>query len=113
MQATWPMVIYAVLSLTVIRMIPVFLSLLGTGLDLSTKLFIGWFGPRGLASVVFAVIVFDADVPGKEILAVATACTVLLSILAHGASANPFVGMLQRNHARAVPSANVLPLTTE
>jgi sodium/hydrogen antiporter len=92
---TWPMVIYAVLSLTVVRMVPVFLSLAGTGLSVGNKLFIGWFGPRGLASVVFAVIVFNADVPGKEVMAVTTACTVLLSIVAHGASANPLIQLLR------------------
>ena len=95
-SVTWPMVIYAVLSLTVIRMAPVFLSLAGTGMSVRSKLFIGWFGPRGLASIVFAVIVFDADVPGKDVMAVTTACTVLLSVLAHGASANPLVQAIAR-----------------
>ena len=91
------MLIYAVLSLTVIRMAPVFLSLLGTGMNVGTKLFIGWFGPRGLASIVFAIMVFDADVPGKETLVLAAACTVLLSIIMHGATANPLIALLQRD----------------
>ena len=93
---TWSMLIYAVLSLTVIRMLPVLLSLAGTGMSTARKLFIAWFGPRGLASVVFAVIVFDAGVPGRETLAATAACTVLLSIIAHGATANPIVGLLSR-----------------
>jgi NhaP-type Na+/H+ or K+/H+ antiporter len=97
-RMTWSMLIYAVLSLTVIRIVPVVLSLLGTGMSRGTKLFIGWFGPRGLASIVFAVIVFDADVPGKETIAVTAACTVLLSIIAHGVTANPLITVLGRSH---------------
>jgi NhaP-type Na+/H+ or K+/H+ antiporter len=92
---TWPMLVYALLSLTAIRMVPVFVSLIGSGMDTGTKLFVGWFGPRGLASVVFAVIAFDADVPGKEILAITTGCAVLLSIVAHGATANPLIALLR------------------
>lgn len=91
---TWPMLLYAVLSLTVIRILPVFLCLAGTGMSARSKLFIGWFGPRGLASIVFAVIVFDAGAPGKETLAVTAACTVLFSVIAHGASANPLIARL-------------------
>jgi NhaP-type Na+/H+ or K+/H+ antiporter len=93
----WSMLIYAILSLTIIRMIPVFVSLLGTEMSPGKKLFIGWFGPRGLASIVFAIMVFDADVHGKETLVLTTTCTVLLSIIAHGATANPLVGTLRRN----------------
>jgi sodium/hydrogen antiporter len=93
---TWTMVIYSLLSLTVIRMVPVFLSLLGTGMRTDTKLFVGWFGPRGLASIVFAVIVFDAGVPGKETIAITVVLTVLLSIIAHGATANPLIASLAR-----------------
>jgi sodium/hydrogen antiporter len=93
---TWPMLIYAALSLTVIRMVPVFLSLLGTGTDSPTRLFIGWFGPRGLASIVFAVIAFNANVPDKEVLGVVAGMTVLLSVFAHGATANPLIAVLRR-----------------
>ena len=98
-QVTWPIVIYALLSLTVIRMVPVFLSLLGTGMSIGNKLFIGWFGPRGLASIVFGVIVFDAEVPGRETVAVTVVLTVLLSIVAHGATANPLITTLGRNRS--------------
>lgn len=96
-RMTWQMLIYALLSLTLIRMVPVFLSLLGTGMSAGTKLFIGWFGPRELASIVFAIIVFDADVPGKGTLAATAACTVLLSIVAHGVTANPLITVLRRD----------------
>ena len=96
-QMTWQMVLYAVLSLTVIRMLPVLLALAGTGMTTATKLFIGWFGPRGLASIVFAVIVFDAGLPGRGTVAATAVCTVLLSIVAHGVTANPLVATLGRH----------------
>ncbi len=96
--------VYAVLSLTVVRMLPVALSLTGTGARWPTQAFVGWFGPRGLATVVFALtVVEDFDVPGaSRIVAVATV-TVLLSVLAHGLSASAltsrYVGWLSRNRA--------------
>nr|WP_294501245.1 cation:proton antiporter [uncultured Rhodopila sp.] len=93
-QITWQAALYAVLSLTVIRMLPVFLSLAGTGMSTGRKLFIGWFGPRGLASIVFAVIVFDAGLPGRNTLAVTAACTVLLSVIVHGMTANPVIAAM-------------------
>ena len=93
-QITWQAALYAVLSLTVIRMLPVFLSLAGTGMSTGRKLFIGWFGPRGLASIVFAVIVFDAGLPGRNKLAVTAACTVLLSVIVHGMTANPVIAAM-------------------
>jgi NhaP-type Na+/H+ or K+/H+ antiporter len=100
-RVTWSMIAYAVLSLTVVRMVPVFLSLAGSGMPAGEKLFVGWFGPRGLASIVFAVIIFDAAAPGRDTLVITTACTVLLSILAHGATANPLVAMLLRSRRNA------------
>ena len=86
----WRIALYAALSLTVIRMVPVFLCLAGLGLDARSKLFIGWFGPRGLASVVFSVIVFGETLPGGDTLVAAVVVTVLFSIVAHGLTANPF-----------------------
>lgn len=91
---TWQVVLYAVLSLTVIRMLPVFLVLAGLKLRADEKLFIGWFGPRGLASIVFIVIVLNANLPGGGTLAATVVCTVALSILGHGLSANPLVARL-------------------
>ena len=61
-----------------------------TGLDLESKLFVGWFGPRGLASIVFAVIVLGEKLPSSETLVITVACTVLLSVLGHGLTANPW-----------------------
>jgi len=83
-----PIVLYAVLSLTVIRMIPVFVSVIGLGLSTETKLFLGWFGPRGLASIVFGVIVLEAELPHGDVISAVVVYTVLLSVIAHGVSAN-------------------------
>ena len=89
-QADWQVALYAVLSLTLIRMVPVAVALLGTGLPPATVAFIGWFGPRGLASVIFALVALE-DLHDEAELAVAViATTVLLSVLAHGLSAKPF-----------------------
>jgi NhaP-type Na+/H+ or K+/H+ antiporter len=93
-RLTWEAIAYAVLSLTVVRMVPVLLSLSGTGLAAKDKLFIGWFGPRGLASIVFAVMAVDAEVPGKETIGLVVSVTILLSVIAHGLSAKPFSRML-------------------
>jgi sodium/hydrogen antiporter len=86
----WRLLLYAVLSLTLIRMLPVFLSLAGSGMNTESKLFIGWFGPRGLASIVFGVIVMNANLPNSHTMAVVVVFTVVLSILAHGITANPW-----------------------
>ena len=71
-------------------MLPVFLALAGLKVNSEGKLFIGWFGPRGLASIVFAVIVVNANLPNSGTLAMAVVCTVILSIILHGLSANPW-----------------------
>ena len=88
---SWLILIYALLSLTVIRMLPVFVALAGSGISTEGKLFIGWFGPRGLASIVFAVIVLDSKLPHADLVAMTVTCTIILSIVAHGISANPLV----------------------
>jgi len=91
---SWEVVLYAVLSLTLIRMLPVFLVLTGMRMQASEKLFMGWFGPRGLASIVFAVIVLNEHLPGGGTIAMTAVCTILLSVVAHGVSANPLVAAL-------------------
>ncbi len=90
-RVTWPALLYAMLSLTVIRMLPVFLCLIGTRTSVADKLFIGWFGPRGLATIVFAVLVLDEKLPGNDTIMLAAGWTVLLSVIAHGVTANPLV----------------------
>ena len=87
---SWFDLLYAVLSLTLIRILPVFLVLSGTGMSTEDKLFVGWFGPRGLASIVFGVIVLNANLPNSGPIAVTVVCTIMLSILAHGITANPW-----------------------
>src|SRR3954471_17084436 len=89
-EITWQIVVYALLSLTVVRMLPVALALLGTGARGPTVAFLGWFGPRGLASIVFAVILIDdADLPHMQTLLLAIAVTIAISIYAHGLTARP------------------------
>jgi len=92
----WRVVLYAILSLTLVRMLPVFAVLSGEGLRTSEKLFIGWFGPRGLASIVFAVMVLNQQLPGGRTISMTVVCTIALSILAHGLSANPLVAALTK-----------------
>jgi NhaP-type Na+/H+ or K+/H+ antiporter len=87
---SWTILLYSFLSLTVIRMLPVFLCLTGSGIDTEGKLFIGWFGPRGLASIVFAVMVVNSGLPDSGPLAMTVVCTIVLSIVAHGVTANPW-----------------------
>jgi NhaP-type Na+/H+ or K+/H+ antiporter len=77
-------------------MLPVFLVLTGLNLRTDEKLFIGWFGPRGLASIVFAVIVLNHDLPGGGTIAITAACTILFSIIGHGISANPLIAALAK-----------------
>ena len=91
---TWQVMLYALLSLTVARMLPVFLVLTGTGIRTDEKLFMGWFGPRGLASIVFAVMVINAQLPGGDTITSVVVCTILFSIIAHGLSAIPAIAVL-------------------
>jgi NhaP-type Na+/H+ or K+/H+ antiporter len=88
---TWQIVLYAVLSLTLVRMIPVAIAMFGSGARRPTVALVGWFGPRGLASIVFAVIVEDAHWPHTAAILTATYVTVGLSVMVHGASAVPLV----------------------
>ena len=87
---SWLILLYAVLSLTLIRILPVFLVLTGLGVSTEGKLFMGWFGPRGLASIVFGVIVVNANLPNSGSIAMIVVCTIMLSILGHGITANPW-----------------------
>jgi NhaP-type Na+/H+ or K+/H+ antiporter len=89
-ELTWEIVVYAVLSLTVVRMVPVALSLVGKHIRLDTIAFLGWFGPRGLASILFGLLVLEeADLGnGPQIYLIVT-WTVLISVFAHGVTASP------------------------
>jgi NhaP-type Na+/H+ or K+/H+ antiporter len=90
--------IYAVLSLTVVRMIPVAISLIGTRLSTATVLFMGWFGPRGLASIVLGLVYLEQEshLPGESTISLAVMVTVLMSIFAHGFSTLPGIGLYEK-----------------
>ena len=90
--------LYAVLSLTVIRMVPVAIALIGTGLSRDTILFMGWFGPRGLASIVLGLVYLEHEMhlPGESTIRFAVMATVLFSIFAHGLSAIPGMELYAR-----------------
>lgn len=102
---TWQTALYAVLSLTVVRILPVTVALAGTRLGRPAVLFVGWFGPRGLASVVFALLAVE-DLNGAVARPATTviAFTVLLSVLAHGLTADP---LAKRYGSRLAPPQEV------
>ena len=101
-SVTWGVIAFAVLALTLVRMIPVAVSLAGTGLSRSSVAFIGWFGPRGLASIVLALVVVDEEpgLPALDLIIAATTVTVLASVFLHGFTARP----LSRAYSRHVSS---------
>jgi sodium/hydrogen antiporter len=89
-DVTWSVALYAVLSLTVVRLLPVAIAMIGTGARRPTVAFLGWFGPRGLASIVFAVLVLEeGGLPHDDLILVTTYFTIGLSVLAHGLTAAP------------------------
>jgi sodium/hydrogen antiporter len=86
----WRVIGYAVLSLTVVRMLPVALAMLGTGMRRVTAGFLGWFGPRGLASIVFVLLLVEqTDLPERPLMLAVVTWTVALSVYAHGLTAWP------------------------
>lgn len=89
---SWQNIVFAVLSLTVVRMAPVALSLVGSGLKRQTAAFVGWFGPRGLASIIFGLIAFESlhEDPAVATVLSVIATTVVLSVIAHGLTAPPW-----------------------
>jgi NhaP-type Na+/H+ or K+/H+ antiporter len=96
-HVNWQMALYAVLSLTLVRMLPVAIAMIGSGAKRQTVAFLGWFGPRGLASIVFAVIaVQEAHLTGADTILLTTYLTIGLSVLAHGITATP----LAKRYAR-------------
>jgi NhaP-type Na+/H+ or K+/H+ antiporter len=103
-NTSWRPILYAILSLTVVRMAPVALALRGVGLRRDTVTLMGWFGPRGLASVVFTLLALErfqeASRPADTLIAAAT-WTILLSVVAHGLSATPLSGWYARRLAAA------------
>ncbi len=95
-EFTWEILAYSILSLTLVRILPVWLVLRSTELKMREKLFVGWFGPRGLASIVFAIVVLDANLPGSSIIASTAVTTIGLSVILHGLTANTFIKELSK-----------------
>ena len=96
-HATWHPVVLALLFLTVVRMLPIWVSLIGTGLKPRDTLFLGWFGPRGLASILFTLIMIDEfDFPREQELLSCVSMTVFISIILHGMSATPLSNWIGR-----------------
>jgi sodium/hydrogen antiporter len=106
-QYTLPVFLYAVLSLTVVRMVPVAIALIGTGLSPASVVFMGWFGPRGLASIVLGLVYLEEGMylPGESTTRLAVIVTVALSIFAHGFSAVPGINLYARKIAALGPGA--------
>lgn len=89
-HAGWKTMMLSLLFLTVVRMLPIWLSLTGLKISAFDKFFLGWFGPRGLASILFALLVLERyAIPGAQELAACVVLTVLLSIVLHGVTATP------------------------
>jgi NhaP-type Na+/H+ or K+/H+ antiporter len=106
----WRIALYAVLSLTVVRMAPVAISMVGAGYGRPAIAFIGWFGPRGLASVVFGLLIIEelpADDPRVGTVISTIVLTVLLSVVAHGISARPLTTWMGRQPLPAVDANGV------
>ena len=94
---TWNAALYGLLSLTIVRMVPVGLALIGVHARRPTVAFLGWFGPRGLASIVFAVIVVEeSHLPQVSTILLATYVTVGMSVLLHGLTASPLANRYAR-----------------
>ena len=104
---TWQIALYAVLSLTLIRMLPVALALRKQGFSRDAVLFLGWFGPRGLASIVLGLIVVEEapQVADRGLIQVVVVATVLLSVLAHGITAAPLSEAFARRSTPGVKPA--------
>jgi NhaP-type Na+/H+ or K+/H+ antiporter len=103
--------LYAFLSLTIIRMIPVAIGLLGTRLRSDTVLMMGWLGPRGLASIVFLIMPNEASHEAEvstEFLLATVSWTILLSVLLHGISALPLANWYGKRMEKASPDSEEL-----
>src|SRR3954463_15320141 len=103
-EASWKLALYAVLSLTLVRMVPVAIAMWGSRARAPTVGFLGWFGPRGLASIFFAVIVIEESrLPHESLITLAIYLTVGLSVLAHGLTAAPLAGRYARWYEQHPP----------
>ena len=113
-HVSWQIALYAALSLTLVRMLPVGVAMIGAGARPPTVGFLGWFGPRGLASIVFAVIVVEeAHLPGVDTILATTYVTIGLSVIAHGITAAPlarrYAGWYESHPRDRVPVMESVP----
>jgi len=106
---SWQVVAYVILSLVAIRVVSVIIAVTGTGAAWQTKLFMGWFGPRGLATIVFTVLLLDDAVPNKELIAAIAVTGVVLSVYAHGFTAPWLSGLYADWYKRTGSDAKELP----
>jgi NhaP-type Na+/H+ or K+/H+ antiporter len=106
---SWQVVLYVALSLVAVRMASVFVATAGTGAAWQTKLFMGWFGPRGLATVVFSLLLLDEAIPQKELIATVAVTGVVFSVYAHGFTAPWLSGVYARWYAAHGKEREVLP----
>ncbi|MFF3861386.1 cation:proton antiporter [Streptomyces sp. NPDC002209] len=109
---SWRIVGYSVLSLTVIRMVPVALALAGSGMKTPTVAYVGWFGPRGLASVVFGLLVAEEHIHSVDLISRVVAITVGLSVLLHGTSAAVLAARYGHWYERAATMTHLRESTT-
>ncbi|MFH8581195.1 cation:proton antiporter domain-containing protein [Streptomyces zaomyceticus] len=101
-------VLYAVLACTLVRLVPVTVALVGTDLSLSDRLFLGWMGPRGVASVVFGLLaaIELRGSGGGDFISRVMVITVMVSIVLHGLSAEP-IGRRYARGRRPSPESRV------
>lgn len=116
-DVNWRDVVFALLALTLVRMVPTAVALAGSGLDRTTVAFVGWFGPRGLASIVFGLIAVDALAPAQsKVVLAAVTLTVALSVLFHGVTASPLAArygaFARRLHPERPEHTEAAPITT-
>src|SRR3954469_26056181 len=100
-RVDWRIALYAVLSLTVVRMVPVAMSMIGAGFGRPATFFIGWFGPLGLSAVVVGLLIVEevpVDDARVETVLSTIVLTVLLSVIAHGISGRPLAAWLRQQH---------------
>ena len=103
---SWLHLLYAFLSLTIIRMLPVAVSMLRRRLRWATVFFLGWFGPRGIASILYVLLLLEgSSVPGRDVILSVVMTTVLLSVFAHGLTALPGTNWYAQYAEQADPSA--------
>ena len=94
-HADWRVVLFAVLALLAVRIVAVLVALIGTGLPTPQRLFVGWFGPRGIGTVVLGLLVIDrGEIENADLIAIVVVVTVTLSLILHSLTARPGIRWL-------------------